>query len=228
MSHSLDDPKKKAQQWVKRASLADAGDDVTDVRFCPYQSGLKIAACSKDGYLRIYEALDPMNLHMWHKTHEFVVDSSSCYSICFNPSPLNPLQLAAGTDLGIYIFCLSSSARYWVKIAELCSFDARDIAWAPSWGRTENCIAVSSTDRMVRIYTMSKSSEASEMQTFVNILEHSRNDMPQRILWNTTGSNLAITYGSGSNESIFRSPYGDWELLCKERTKFLTSVDQKK
>jgi len=38
---------------------------VTDLEFAPRHLGLKFAACSSEGVIRIYEAMDVMNLTSW-------------------------------------------------------------------------------------------------------------------------------------------------------------------
>lgn len=56
------------KRWVERAKLGHAKGSVVDIEFSPNHLGLKIASCSADGYLRIYEALDPMVLSNWTLT----------------------------------------------------------------------------------------------------------------------------------------------------------------
>ena len=55
-------------RWHKRAQLGDALDSVNDVRFAPRHLGLKLAAGSADGRVRVYEAFDVMNLAHWEFT----------------------------------------------------------------------------------------------------------------------------------------------------------------
>ena len=38
---------------------------VTDIQFSPRHLGLKLATCSADGFVRIYEAIDVINLAHW-------------------------------------------------------------------------------------------------------------------------------------------------------------------
>ena len=53
------------RKWIKRASLVDSKNEVTDVQFSPKHLGLCLATCSRDGMIRIYEAFDVMKLSMW-------------------------------------------------------------------------------------------------------------------------------------------------------------------
>lgn len=51
--------------WRRRALLTDAAHSITDVQFAPREFGLKLAACSTDGFVRVYEAFDVLNLASW-------------------------------------------------------------------------------------------------------------------------------------------------------------------
>ena len=64
-------------RWHKRAQLGDALDSVNDVRFAPRHLGLKVAAGSSDGLVRVYEAVDVMNLAHW----EFTVRRVGVYGV---------------------------------------------------------------------------------------------------------------------------------------------------
>lgn len=52
-------------RWVNKATLSDARRAVTTVEFAPRHLGLRLASGSADGVVRIYEALDTMNLNHW-------------------------------------------------------------------------------------------------------------------------------------------------------------------
>ena len=52
-------------RWVQKATLSDARRSVTTVEFAPRHLGLRLASGSADGVVRIYEALDTMNLNHW-------------------------------------------------------------------------------------------------------------------------------------------------------------------
>ena len=54
-----------ASRWIQKATLSDARRAVTTVEFAPRHLGLRLAAGSADGVVRIYEALDTMNLNHW-------------------------------------------------------------------------------------------------------------------------------------------------------------------
>ncbi len=54
-----------SSRWIAKATLSDARRAVTSVEFAPRHLGLRIASGSADGLVRIYEALDTMNLNHW-------------------------------------------------------------------------------------------------------------------------------------------------------------------
>jgi nucleoporin SEH1 len=58
-------PNTNERAWVMKATLVDSTQSVVDIKFAPRHLGLKLATCSLDGHVRIYEALDVMNLAYW-------------------------------------------------------------------------------------------------------------------------------------------------------------------
>ena len=69
-------------RWVAKATLSDARRAVTAVEFAPRHLGLRLASGSSDGIVRIYEALDTMNLNHWKLDAEIEenVDNNSSSS----------------------------------------------------------------------------------------------------------------------------------------------------
>lgn len=74
-----------SKHWIKRTTLVDSRTSVTDVKFAPKTLGLLLATCSADGYIRIYEAPDIMNLSQWTLQHD-INCKLSCSSLSWNPS----------------------------------------------------------------------------------------------------------------------------------------------
>lgn len=52
-------------RWQKKVQLSDSKKSVNDVKFAPRHLGLKVAAASADGTVRIYEATDVFSLNYW-------------------------------------------------------------------------------------------------------------------------------------------------------------------
>jgi nucleoporin SEH1 len=55
----------KESKWLRRAQLLDSQKAVKDVKFAPRHDGLKLAAVSAEGIVRIYTADDIFNLNIW-------------------------------------------------------------------------------------------------------------------------------------------------------------------
>ena len=84
---------------MKKASLVDSRTSVTDVKFSPRHLGLLLATCSADGTVRIYEALDVMNLGQWSLQHEIQCKlACSCISWNTTLSKIQPPMIAVGSD----------------------------------------------------------------------------------------------------------------------------------
>lgn len=47
-----------------------------DIAFAPMQGALRLATCSADGIVRIYEAIEPTNLAQWSQMEEFEISHS--------------------------------------------------------------------------------------------------------------------------------------------------------
>lgn len=52
-------------QWINKATLLDSHRSVQDIAFAPRHLGFKLATCSQDGFVRLYEAIDVTNLSHW-------------------------------------------------------------------------------------------------------------------------------------------------------------------
>ena len=68
--------------WVMRYKCVDSRVSVNDIKFAPQHLGLKLATVSDDGYVRIYEADDVMNLTHWQMQDSFEAfkDGVTCLS----------------------------------------------------------------------------------------------------------------------------------------------------
>ncbi|XP_050464884.1 nucleoporin SEH1 isoform X1 [Cataglyphis hispanica] len=199
-----------SKHWIKRTNLVDSRTSVTDVKFAPKTLGLLLATCSADGFIRIYEAPDIMNLSQWTLQHD-INCKLSCSCLTWNPSlsRLHPPMIAVGSDdsnplLGakIFIYEYSESSRRWVKAETLSSItDAvYDIAFAPNLGRNFHTLAIATKD--VRIVTLKPIQDS--MQTGVSHFE--TNVVAQfddhyctvwRVSWNFMGTILASSGDDG-------------------------------
>ncbi len=70
-----------SSRWIAKATLSDARRAVTSVEFAPRHLGLRIASGSADGTVRVYEALDTMNLNHWKLEAEIEENADGCGAV---------------------------------------------------------------------------------------------------------------------------------------------------
>jgi len=129
----------------------DSRTSVADVKFAPKCLGLVLATCAADGFVRIYEAPDVMNLTQWSLQYEIPV-KISCSCIAWNPTYPRHFapMLAVGSDDStttdcskVMIYEFSEALRRWTKIEGLLEDivePVNDIAFAPNLGRSYHMI----------------------------------------------------------------------------------------
>ncbi|GAA5813833.1 hypothetical protein MFLAVUS_007320 [Mucor flavus] len=71
------EPRNSQKRWAERFRLVESRGAVLDIAFAPTQNLLKLATCSSDGIVRIYEAMEPTNLAQWSQMEEFEISSIS-------------------------------------------------------------------------------------------------------------------------------------------------------
>jgi nucleoporin SEH1 len=87
------------RSWSVRATLLDSTRSVQDVQFAPRHLGLKLAAASLDGSVRVYEAVDVTNLSHWPVADEFLAcDKAGLTCLAWCPAPHEPALLAVGSQ----------------------------------------------------------------------------------------------------------------------------------
>lgn len=130
--------------------------------FAPKHLGMQLATSSSDGSVRVYEAVDVMNLMHWPLVDEFEVtrDGGGVSCISWSPSQFGPPSLVVGTDRRVQIWRYSESQKKWAP-SDSAGFNheplqsespLNDVAWAPNLGRSYELIATASQDRLVRIW----------------------------------------------------------------------------
>jgi nucleoporin SEH1 len=78
--------KGSGRKWAERSKLTEARGPVQDVEFAPSHLGLRLASCSADGFLRIYEALDASNNAHWSLMDELDILSAESSGSLSGPS----------------------------------------------------------------------------------------------------------------------------------------------
>ena len=67
----MDGAAARVAAWPKVAEIADARDSVVDVQFAPHHMGVRLASCGADGFVRVHEAPDVLDLSSWELHSEF-------------------------------------------------------------------------------------------------------------------------------------------------------------
>ncbi|KAI8801028.1 WD40-repeat-containing domain protein [Cladochytrium replicatum] len=159
------------KRWALRAVLGEKVDGaVHEIEFAPNHLGLKFASVGANGKVRIYEAIDIVDLTNWTITEEFDLydgegepDSHHCLS--WSKSRFQPQMLVVGCGLKntARVFRLDGNSK-WSPIHELTGHQGvvTDVAWAPYMGRSYQMIATSSKDGHVRLFKLSEDTESNK------------------------------------------------------------------
>jgi len=219
--------------WVKRTTLVDSRTCVTDVKFAPKYLGLVLATCSADGFVRIYEAPDVMNLTQWSLQHEISV-KVSCACLAWNPTyPRYALpMIAVGSDdttpgvAKVMIYEFNDNARRWTKIETLqdVTEPVNDLAFAPNLGRSYHLLGIGSKDLKIVVLepqqgrTDDENSTAStkfNTRLVAHGVEH--NSTVWRVAWNVTGTILSSS-GDDGCVRLWKGNYmGNWRCVSSLR-----------
>ncbi|XP_037091547.1 nucleoporin SEH1-like [Pollicipes pollicipes] len=218
--------------WIRRAPLVDSRTSVADVRFSPRYMGLQLATVSADGVIRIYEAMDVMNLSTWSLEHELSMRcAGSCISWSPAPSGLSQL-LAAGSEeqvgaanphtggAKVLVFEYSKGARKWSKVQNLTAITDKvhDIAFAPNMGRSFHVLGIAST--AVRIVALAPPAAdngggggAYEVRELARLEDH--RSVVWRVAWSITGTILGSS-GDDGCVRLWKANYlNHWKCICK-------------
>ena len=149
-------PPSLSTRWVQKAQLTEARKAVTCIEFAPKHVGLRIATGSADGVVRVYEAIDVMNLNHWPMCQCFDADTESelgVTSLSWCTGIFEPPMLVVGGSSGrVTVWRFSDASRQWCIAAELPnhSLPVFDVSWAPNIGRSFHLIASSGKVRGIR------------------------------------------------------------------------------
>eukprot|EP01117_Protostelium_nocturnum_P015918 TRINITY_DN6204_c1_g1_i1.p1 TRINITY_DN6204_c1_g1~~TRINITY_DN6204_c1_g1_i1.p1 ORF type:complete len:316 (-),score=59.73 TRINITY_DN6204_c1_g1_i1:69-1016(-) len=205
---------KGEKSWKPRATLVDSRESVTDIKFAPRHHGFKLAACSNDGYVRTYEAIDVTNLSHWSLMEEFESQKGPINCIAWNPSPSDtrPLLAVGGNDGLVKIWEYNDMARRWVLLETLEGHkDAiHDISWAPTVGRSYHLIATASKDKKVKIWKFVNQQKPEVVASF----EEHKSEV-WRVEWNILGTILASS-GDDGKVRLYRMNFlNEWKCLSE-------------
>lgn len=185
------------QRWINRAKLVDSRLAVNDIAFAPKHLGMQIACASADGSVRVYEAVDVMNLMHWPLVDELEVarDVGGASCLAWSMNQFGPPSLVVGGDKRVQIW-KQADGRKWTLAegsGDQITLDSaiNGVAWAPNLGRSYELLATASQDRTVRIFRVVKSAIV-EQACF-----RDHKTEVWHVEWNTTGTVLASSGDDG-------------------------------
>eukprot|EP00842_Homolaphlyctis_polyrhiza_P006279 jgi/Hompol1/6652/HPOL_005044-RA len=146
--------RQSGRRWIERAKLADSKGSVHDIEFAPNHFGLKLATAASDGIVRIYEAMDVVNLSQWTPMDDFEIlssqpkdkdgkdrelkESENSFSLSWCHSRTEPqmMVVGCGRENTARIFRVNSFNKWQAFEALEGHTDmVNDVAWAPNMGR---------------------------------------------------------------------------------------------
>ncbi|KAL0088047.1 WD40-repeat-containing domain protein [Phycomyces blakesleeanus] len=162
------EPKNSQKRWAERFRLVESRGAVLDIAFSPIPGALRLATCSVDGIVRVYEALEPTNLAQWSQMEEFEIashhrpidaDSGYCIDWCPNRTATALMVVGLGKEIG----ARASLSRHdghnrWYPAECLPEHtqEVHDVSWAPSMARSYQLIATACKDHHVRIFKITE------------------------------------------------------------------------
>jgi nucleoporin SEH1 len=205
-----------ASRWTTKAQLTEARRAVSCLEFAPRHWGLKLATGSADGCVRIYEAVDVMNLSQWPLAATLQVFGEGLGVTCLSWSTgrFEPATLVVGgAHLAVYRY--SEQARQWNSLFVLPpppKGDVLDVAWAPNVGRRYHYIA-SAEGEQLRIFKLSRDTDGDKLELeSTQTLEVSN---AWRCQWNVTGTVLASS-GDRGVVQLWRADFeGNFKCVSK-------------
>ncbi|KAI8990086.1 WD40-repeat-containing domain protein [Pilobolus umbonatus] len=164
------EPRNSQKRWAERFRLVESRGAVLDIAFAPTHNALRLATCSSDGNIRIYEALEPTNLAQWSQMEEFEIgslsygsadmkDSGYCFDWCPNRSPTAMMVVGLGKENAARIFKHDGHNRWYPgEFLTGHTEEVHDVSWAPSMARSYQLIATACKDHSVRIFKLTEHS----------------------------------------------------------------------
>ncbi|CAL9137060.1 unnamed protein product [Musa acuminata var. zebrina] len=206
--------------WKLCKLFESSGSPVLDLQFGVFSTSLKMVAACSDGYVKVYELLDPLEFNKWQLQAEFqnVLDSVSRFgkvscssaSIAWNPQRGEGQQcsfvLGFSSDLPQFnsskIWEFDEAHQRWIPVAELAlpgddSDMVHAVAWAPNIGRPFEVIAVA-TCKGIAIWHVLLDPESNGRPTTEKVaLLPGHDGEVWQLEWDMGGMTLASTGSDG-------------------------------
>lgn len=199
-------------KWKRRAQLLDATKAVVDVQFAPKHHGLKLAAGSLDGVVRIYEAPDVLNMGDWAMEDFCITKGEGVQSLCWSPDIATEYIACVGTDSKLYLYGKPGGARRWQPLhceahhAEPGA--AKDIRFSPNLCRPYDLLVT--CGKGAKLWRFDTGPERTKL-TLLRTLSDST-DIIWRASWNISGTMLTLSPESGKIQ-VWTSNQGKWESV---------------
>ena len=207
-------PSTSSPNWRNAAQLVDARDTVHAIAFAPRHMGLRIATASADGFVRMYEAIDVLNLSHWPLQEEFLGHVNGVTCLAWNPSILDVPMVVLGADKNATVWAYHTSLHRWQTVTSLVghSESVLDVSWAPQLGRSYHVIATASKDHTLRIWKLKWSTTDNVPTITVETICIGKHDGAEvwRVEWNVTGTMLTSSGDDGSVRMWKRDFEGTW------------------
>lgn len=160
--HKPESPSGSGSCYKRLATINDAQGPLFDLSFAPgYLETLRLATVGADGVLRIYEALNISDLLDWQLVQLVPllpkpanINRPANFTVNWCQSKFAQEKIAV-TALDVCIILLRDpKSNKYRKAKSLPDHNSiiRDVAWAPSMGRSYELLATASKDGYVRIY----------------------------------------------------------------------------
>eukprot|EP00980_Cylindrotheca_fusiformis_P010708 scaffold2400_cov187-Cylindrotheca_fusiformis.AAC.13 len=202
--------------WTTKTQLTDARKAVSCLEFAPRHWGLKLATGSADGSVRIYEAVDVMNLAQWpiSATLQCFEEGLGVTCLSWSNGRFEPPTLVVGGAHPI-VYRYSESSRQYNQLIALPPppiGDVLDVAWAPNVGRRYHYIAAAEGQQL-RIFKLMRNGQGGELELVsTQTLEVSN---AWRCQWNITGTVLASSGDLGLVQ-LWKSDFeGNFKCVSK-------------
>lgn len=209
-------------RWHQKATLSDSRRPVRDIEFAPNHLGLRLAAASQDGTVRIYDAVDVMNLEHWPVQGSFDTDvgEMGCLSLSWSKSAFDPPAICVGGHDGSVQLWREDEHGRWAKAADVHTDGSAgavvDVDWAPNIGRSFNLLAIAKAGGGLHVCRLGRGDEMEVLECTALSLGGSR--LPWRVQWNAAGTLLACSTDDGF-VSFFKSGGDGWVCVSQVVSK---------
>ncbi|KAF8033311.1 hypothetical protein BT93_D2039 [Corymbia citriodora subsp. variegata] len=229
-------------QWKLCERFKSSSVKVLDVQFGVSPSSLKMVVASSNGYVKVYELMNLMELKNWQLQAEFqnvinLVSPSSkalCSSASISWNPLRGEGQGSSFILGFSsdspqltsskVWEFDQAHQRWLPVAELALPDDRGdrvygVAWAPNIGRPYEVIAVA-TEKGISIWHLSLNVEVDGRLSVEKVASLSGHEGEVwQMEWDMSGMTLATTASDGLVKLWQSNLKGSWQ----EQATFVTT-----